>query len=366
MAETRRFARLFLAVALAAWPQAKPTVDDLVSFVKGAILQKQDDRKVAAAVQNIRLANKLEDSTVTELQRLGAGPKTVVALRHLSEMTASLPGAAAAPVNTVPVLPPPPGPAEMKQILDESRENALNYTKKLPNYVCTQVTKRHVDPTGTGSWRLEDQILEKLTFFEQKENYKVIMVNNSPVTNDVSHEKLGGATSSGEFGSILYAIFAPETQTEFAWDRWTGLRKRWMYVFSFQTLQPIYSITHGGSKRTISTRARGSVYADRDTKMVVRIKLEAEGIPADFPIQTVSLDLNYDFTDISGQEFLLPLRSDVRSREDRYLSWNEASYISYHKFGADATIIFDTPDVPDEKLKEQPPKSDTAPGKKKN
>ena len=261
-------------------------------------------------MQNIRLANKLEDSTVTELQRLGAGPKTVVALRHLSEMTASLPGAAAAPVNTVPVLPPPPGPAEMKQILDEIRENARNYTKKLPDYVCTQVTKRHVDPTGTGSWHLEDQILEKLTFFEQKENYKVIMVNNSPATNDVSHEKLGGATSSGEFGSILYAIFAPETQTEFAWDRWTGLRKRWVYVFSFQTLQPIYSITHGGSKRTISTRARGSVYADRDTKTVVRIKLEADGIPADFPIQTVSLDLNYDFTDISGQEFLLPLRSD--------------------------------------------------------
>jgi hypothetical protein len=26
-------------------------------------------------------------------------------------------------------------------------------------------------------------------------------------------------------------------------------------------------------------------------------------------------------------------------------------------FGADATIIFDTPDVPGEKLKEQPPKN---------
>jgi hypothetical protein len=213
---------------------------------------------------------------------------------------------------------------------------------------------------------LAEQILEKLTFFEQKENYKVIMINNSPVTNDLSHEKLGGATSSGEFGSILYNIFAPETQTEFAWERWTGLRKRWVYVFSFQTPQPIYSITHVESKRTISTRVHGSVYADRDTKMVVRIKLEAEGIPADFPIQTVSLDLNYDFTDISGQEFLLPLRSDVRSREDRYLSWNEASYVSYHKFGAEATITFDTPDVPDEKLKEQLPRQDTAPSKKKN
>src|SRR5882724_4562052 len=107
MAKTR-FACLFLAIMLAAWPQTKPTVDELVSFVKAAIQHKEDDRKVAAAVQNIRLGNKLDDSTVTELQRLGAGPKTVVALRHLSETSASLPPAAAAPVNTVPVLPPPP------------------------------------------------------------------------------------------------------------------------------------------------------------------------------------------------------------------------------------------------------------------
>ena len=42
------------------------------------------------------------------------------------------------------------------------------------------------------------------------------------------------------------------------------------------------------------------------------------------------------------------------------------SYVSYHKFGAEATITFDTPDVPDEKLKEQPPRQDAAPSKKKN
>ena len=52
MAKTR-FTCLFLAIALAAWPQTKPTVDELVSFVKAAIQQKEDDRKVAAAVQNI-------------------------------------------------------------------------------------------------------------------------------------------------------------------------------------------------------------------------------------------------------------------------------------------------------------------------
>jgi len=108
------------------------------------------------------------------------------------------------------------------------------------------------------------------------------------------------------------------------------------------------------------------VYADRDGKMVVRIKLEADDIPAHFPIQSVSLDLNYDFIDIGGQVFLLPLRSDVRSRQGRNLWWNESSYVSYHKFGADATITFDSKDVPDEKLKEQPPIQEIVPRKEKH
>jgi hypothetical protein len=359
-----RLVCLLMACGLAAPSQVKNTVDQLVRFVKSTIEQKEDDRKVAAAVQNIHLANRLDESTVTELQRLGAGPKTVAALRHLMEVSANLP-ATSVPAAAVqpPALPPPPAPTELKRLIEEVRENSINYTSNLPNYVCTQVTKRHVDPTGTENWHTADQILERLTFFEQKENYKVMMVNNSPVTTDMPREKLGGSTSSGEFGTVLHAIFAPETQSQFGWDRWTGLRKRWTYVLSFQTQQPIYSITHGESKRTISTRAHGSIYVDRDTNMVVRIKLEAEGIPADFPIQSVSLDLNYDFTDIGGQEFLLPLRADVRSREGRYLSWNEASYVSYHKFGAEANITFENTEVFDDKLKEQAPAP--SPAKKK-
>src|SRR5207237_793030 len=156
------------------------------------------------------------------------------------------------------------------------------YTGNLPNYLCRQLTKRRIDPTGEGNWRDTDVILEQLSFFDQKENYKVVMVNNSMVTNNLQHDQLGGATSSGEFGSILRAIFAPESQTDFAWERWTGLRGHWLQVFSFRTGQPIYSIRHADSKRTIVARARGQVFIDRDTHVVMRIHLECEGIPADF------------------------------------------------------------------------------------
>jgi hypothetical protein len=355
-----RFVCLFLAISLAAPAQPAKSVDQLTGFIKSAVQAKQDDKRVAEEVQKIKLSNHLDEKTVQELQRLGAGPKTVAALQKLSEASASLPEAAPAPVSAPTVI-PAPAPAELKAILTEIQENALNYTKNLPNYICSQFTKRHVDPTGTESWRTADTILEQLSFVDQKEIYTVKMVDDRIVTN-MKHEQLGGAKSSGEFGSILHTIFDPGTQTEFTWERWTSLRVedgkllRPVYVFSFRVTQPRYSITHEGSKRTVTVGFHGSIFADRDTKSVLRVQMECDRIPPDFPIQSVKLVLYYDIVDIGGQKFVLPLQSEIRSREGKYLAWNEVSYHSYHKYSADASISFGPPeDIPAEKLKEQPP-----------
>ena len=94
-----------------------------------------------------------------------------------------------------------------------------------------------------------------------------------------------------------------------------------MYVYNFRVPQRTskYSIYHEGSQRRIIVGYHGLIYADRDGKMVMRIKLEAEHLPPDFPIQSVDLDLNYDLTKISGQEFLLPMKSELHSREGKVL-----------------------------------------------
>jgi hypothetical protein len=64
------------------------------------------------------------------------------------------------------------------------------------------------------------------------------------------------------------------------------------------------------------------------------------------------VELNYDTFEISGEKYVLPLVSEVRSREGKMLSWNEVSYHSYHKYSADASISFDTPEaVPPAKKK---------------
>lgn len=349
-------ASLLLAFVLAAQAQSRMSVDQLYRFIKSSIELKEDDRKIADYIKKIALSSQLPARTVEELQGLGAGRLTVAALRALMTESASLPAPPAAPAKPVVTAAPMPIPsdAEQKSILGEITEAALNYSSGLPNFVCLQVTKRYVDPSATESFQLTDTIAERLSYFEHKEDYKVVSVNGNPVTNR-KHEQLGGATSSGEFGSMLLEIFSPESQTEFHWERWGKLRDHIMHVYSFRVAQgnSKYSITAEAVKRTIVVGYHGLIYADRDSKSVMRITMDADDIPADFPIRTAGETLDYDTVTISGQKFILPIKVDMRMRDGKVLIKNQAEFRLYNKFGADTSIQFGDPaDV----LKDDPPK----------
>ena len=184
----------------------KITVADLVTFIQSSIKLKHDDVKVADYIKRIKLEDKLDARTVENLQGMGAGPKTVLALKALMTESSALPVAAPPPPKPVYVGPPAPDSIEQKEILAQITDQALNYSDNLPNFICLQVTRRYIDQAGKGNFALMDTIAERLSYFEQKEDYKVVSKNGIPVTG-MKHEQMGGASSSGEFGSMLKEIF---------------------------------------------------------------------------------------------------------------------------------------------------------------
>ena len=350
---------LVVVLSIGAGAQSKLTVEQLVSFVKSSVQLRHDDRQIANFIKkNVKLSNRLDARQVEDLQGMGAGPQTVAALKGLITESASLEAPPPPAPKLVVAGPPAPDSIEQKQILAEITEGARNYVKSLPNFICLQVTRRYGDASGLENFRLIDTIAERLSYFEQKEDYKVVSINGVPVTGNVKHEQKQGASSSGEFGTMLKEIFDPQTATEFNWERWATLRGKRMYVFSFhvQQLHSQYSIYSEAVQRTVIAGYHGFVYADRDTKMVMRIKLEVENLPVDFPVQSVDLDMNYDFMKISGQPYLLPLKSEIRSREGKFLVKNEVEFRLYNRFGAETNIQFgDVPDaLPEDTTKESP------------
>ncbi len=351
-----RFVIFVLALALAASAQMKMTVAQLVSFVKSSIQLQHPDKQVADYLRKVQLAYRLDDRTIEELQGMGAGARTLEALRELRDASRGLPEPPPPVKKTPPPAIPGPSPAEEQRIIREVRDYALNYTKRLPDFICTQVTRRYVDPTGLEFWQRDDVITARLSYFEQKEDYKVILVNSRPT--ETSYEKLGGATSTGEFGSMLREVFEPETRASFHWERWATLRGRRTHVFSYRVLQSRskWSVRYERTMEIVPGY-RGLIYVDRDTHQVMRVTLEAEDIPPTFPIQQAATTLDYDFTDISGHQYMLPLKAVVRMRSGKYLSKNEVEFRLYRKFSAEAVITFETPEpLPEDKTKEQPAK----------
>ena len=348
---------LVTALALAAPPEMSLTVEKLITFIRSSVKLKQPDKQVADYLHHVKMVEKLDDQTIEDLQNLGAGPKTVEALKSLRDNSATLP--VAPPPAPKPVVVPIPGPNSIEQgkIIDEARRYALNYTKELPNFICVQVTRRDVDPTGKGEgWYHNDTILQRVSYNEQHEDYQVVLVNNQPVTN-VKMEQLGGTVSAGEFGSMMKKIFEPSTETRFEWERWATLRGRRTYVFSYDVEQKRseYHVSVDHSLEIIPAY-RGLIYIDRDTKMITKITLSPYDMPVDYPIRDIKTSLDYDFTKIGDKDYMLPLKAVVTStRSTHFMSRNEIEFRNYRKFGTETTIKFDTPEpLPEDKTQEKP------------
>lgn len=347
----KRLFIVWIAIAALMFAQRTMTVAQLRGFVQSSVEQKLDDKEIAEVLKRVRLSERLDQKTLGELMNLGAGPKTSAALRELSDTSAGLPApeaapAAAAPKRTI-IATLSPTTEQQQQILEGIRDYALNYTQNLPNFICNQVTHRSVDSTGTGDkYREVDKIQEILTYFEHHENYKVLAVNGQLVANR-DHKKLGGTISEGEFGSMMYEIFEPRTNAEFAFDhvgKWDGqIVNEFRYHVPKERSQ--YSIWAQQVDRTIIAGYHGMIYASQANSSVVRITLETEEIPPDFPVKEVAVDLRYGTAKIADQDYMVPVKWDMHSRDGHELEWNSAEFTLYRKFETSTSLKFDTDDT---------------------
>jgi hypothetical protein len=353
-----------LVFCLAATAQTQPlNLDQLMKFLSSSLELKMTDTELAKYLAKTKLSERLDDVTIEKLLASGIGPKTLNALRTLRDQSESL--SKAKPVAAAPKWQPPPAPNAMEQaaIIEEVREYALNYSKSLPNFLSTQVVRRYQAGapgsrymrSSEPSWVQVDLLTIRLSYYDQKEEYKLILHNNSPTKEDF--KSLGGATSTGEFGSLLRDIFEPRTHARFGWDGWARLRDQVVMAFS-------YSVEQANSQWGIEYERKdhivpaysGRILIDKESHVVLRITLNADNIPATFPVKMATTILDYDYTDISGHQFLLPLKSETQMSADGVLSRNDTEFRLYRKYSAESDVTYDiTPDVlPADQTKEAP------------
>ena len=230
-----------------------------------------------------------------------------------------------------------PSEDEQKQILAKVAANALSYANNLPDLVCSQITRRSIDPSGTGQqWRLVDSNEEELSYIGRQETYRAV---SSGKKHSNPARRPAEPSSWGEFANVLSWIFDPQAEASLKWQSSADLDQRKTNLFSYAVMEP-KSRFMIGVKSPVKAAFFGFVWADVETSMALHVTAAVQS-PAGHALQNVALDLSFEAAKVGDKEFVLPKKSDYRAKEGKTLTWDEIEFRRYRKAGAEPAEKFE-------------------------
>jgi len=236
---------------------------------------------------------------------------------------------------------PRPTDAEVAGDVERTRAVATDYTKHMPDFMCTQTIRRAYHLTLPKNWIPSDILTVKLRYSGQTEDRQLLQRNGQPVA---SGEPSGGLENIGEFGGMLESVFDRGTQAEFHWESWKSVGPRPVTVYSYHVDKEhsSYALTFdpGGYMHRQVVAYHGTVEVDRETGGVLRLVYEAEGVSKDFPMQHAATTVDYGLVEVAGRRYLLPVRSEIETETDGIRSRNISEFTDYRKFSTDSTVKF--------------------------
>jgi hypothetical protein len=231
-------------------------------------------------------------------------------------------------------------PAPAPDLLARITKIALDAQQQLPDFISTQQTTRSEDDSGKGrKWKKRDTIETEFTFVNRKPSWKLTKFNGKP-----THiaELRTGFRSDGilQFFSLPGSLFGPKVESSFEWVRSDTLDGRRMEVYSLEVPQYASQLAFTGVEGRIVVGFHGLLFADAATAQVMRLEIQAD-LPADYPVEAASVEVDYRAVAIADQQFFLPARAVVEARILGRLSRNETEVVRYQKYAAETKLKFD-------------------------
>jgi hypothetical protein len=217
---------------------------------------------------------------------------------------------------------------------------ALRAQQQLPDFICTQQTKRSEQQSGKNpKWKQRDTIETEFTFVNRKPTWKLTKFNGKPTR---MAQLRTGFRSDGmlQFFSLPGPLFGPKAGTHFEFFRWETRDGRSTAVFSLVVPQYASQLAFTGEEGRLIVGFHGLLFADAETAQVTRLEIEAD-LPPDHPVQSASVEVDYSEVKIADQNFFLPQRAVVEAKIGGHLVKNETEVVRYQKYAANATLKFD-------------------------
>ncbi|HEY4362652.1 MAG TPA: hypothetical protein VGN17_16915 [Bryobacteraceae bacterium] len=237
---------------------------------------------------------------------------------------------------------PAPTPDEQRMILARVSRESLRYQRELPDLICTQLTRRTLDESGTGKhWKQRDRLEVEDDYVGRFVNHKLLMINgNSPRK---SYQQLDGLLSEAVLHSLGFLprwIFGPQAKTVFEWKNRSSIDGKPMHVFSVHVPSSESQLVVSTDRQSAVAGVDGVIYVDAATSLVQRFEIQMD-LPAGSVIQDGAVRIDYGSVTISGRQYLLPVKAEVQARVRSSLEKNQTEVVRYQRYATETTVHFD-------------------------
>ena len=227
----------------------------------------------------------------------------------------------------------------------KAKQATAAFAGQLPDFLCRQTTARYEN--SGGSSRLVDKVTADLTYARGAERYSNIAINGQRVDKDMA--EIGGTVATGDFATILAALFSPAAAAAFHAEGTIVLRGRPADIFSYVVRRERSQLRVQVLSEVFYPEYGGKLWIDQQTGRVLRLERDTRNMPKSFPYARIQLSTEYDFIRLSGARndasppYLLPASTEIQScqQSNRLCLRNRSEFHEYRKFGADSDLKFE-------------------------
>ena len=219
---------------------------------------------------------------------------------------------------------------------------SLSLSQAMPNFVCEMEVEKYEDVSRTyRSTKYMQKIHAQARYVNGKDYYDGLTINGRLAPDN--NELIEGTWSFGEFGVKLLAAFNPKNHPVFRYTRKTKVNGADAFEYEFE-------VEHSNNRfwrwlfnrRSTLPGYEGKLWVAKRDGAILRLHLDStDGVPDDFPIQSVESKTDYswvDFKDKSG--FILPTKVQIRtSMLDHRVYRTSISYSKCHRFKVDSRVV---------------------------
>ncbi|HLJ51607.1 MAG TPA: VWA domain-containing protein [Bryobacteraceae bacterium] len=337
----RIFGLGFLVVAISFGLFSSPRTvssDQLQTIINSGLSKGQSDAQIAHSLADVEPSGHISEDQRTAMLALTPGPRTRDLVQILSDASAF--------VDSRPEEGDAPAASEQSEILARAHRYVREYIRDLPDFICTRLTRRFDSQSNLADrpevWqglRFRDASAGQLTFNRGVESY---------IEQSAGNNETRGLSSIGEFGSMIGALFLPDSHVLMSWAYWETLAGTRVAVFQYSVDKSHSRYQVGVCCRgeppapiTVTVGYRGELYVDPATGRIWRVTRRALNLPRAFPTRRVDTIVDYQLVRIGEDSYLCPVRSSTFSETNQVHYLSEMRFVRYRRFTAEAKLVTD-------------------------